>query len=361
MTGVIKVAVIGCGRVAGHHCRSIQAQPGAALVAVCDLVADKAANYGTTFGVPWFTSYREMFAAVPIDVVAIVTPSGMHGEHAADILINYRKHIVVEKPTFMRPEQVRDSWALAEASGLRIFPVFQNRYNTAVTRVRAALVNGELGAIRVTAVRVRWCRPQRYYDMSAWRGTYAQDGGALTNQGIHHVDLLRHLGGEVSGVQAVMRTLAANIEVEDTAVATFTYASGSVGSLEVTTAARPDDFEASISFVCEKGLAQLGGIAVNELQVFTPDPSACGSHSEDFSGNVYGNGHSAVYNEIVTEFRGGSLFPVTQQDCLGTINLLHAFYRSAELDQPVAVDGSAVSERLGRPDEALASLYRTPK
>jgi UDP-N-acetyl-2-amino-2-deoxyglucuronate dehydrogenase len=361
VTNEVHVAIIGCGRVSGHHCRSIQAVDGARLVAVCDLIEEKARAYGELYGVPYFTSYRKMFHDVPsISVVAVVTPSGMHFEHATDIMQRYRKHVIVEKPTFMRPGQAQDAWALADSLGLKVFPVFQNRYNKAVMRVRQALESGELGAVRIAAVRVRWCRPQRYYDLSPWRGTFAQDGGCLTNQGIHHVDLLRHLGGNIRTVSATMRTLGAQIEVEDTAVATMTYEEDRVGVLEVTTSARPDDFEASISFVCEKGLAQIGGIAVNELQIFTPDPAACEANSEDFSGNVYGHGHGATYRDIVSDLRGETPYPVDRADCLATISLLHAFYRSAELDEPVTADGTAISARLGRPDDTLANMYRTP-
>ncbi len=158
-----------------------------------------------------------------------------------------------------------------------------------------------------------------------------------------------------------MRTLGARIEVEDAAVATFTYASGAVGALEVTTAARPNDFEASISFVCEKGLAQIGGIAVNELQVFTPDPAACGNWSEDFSSNIYGSGHTDVYRNVVACLERGQPFPIDRYDCLATISLLHAFYRSDELGGWVDVEGGEESIRLGRPDDKLASLYRTPR
>ena len=355
-----RMAVIGCGRIAGHHCRSIAAVPGAELVAVCDLVEERAAAYGHEFGAPFFTNYHEMLQTVPdIDVVVVATPSGMHHEHALDLMRRYRTHLVIEKPTFMRPSQLREAFALAGELGVQLFPVFQNRYNRAVDRVRRALASGELGRPRVVSVRVRWCRPQRYYDLAPWRGTFAQDGGALTNQGIHHLDLFRHLGGEVERVQAVMRTLGADIEVEDTVVASAVFEAGHVGALEVTTAARPDDFEASISLVCEKGLAQIGGIAVNELQIFTPDPSACAANSEDFSGNVYGLGHQMIYRDIVAALRGEAPYPVTAADCLATIGLLHAFYRSDEEQAWELIAAGRESDRLGRPDEVLASLYRT--
>lgn len=355
------MGVIGCGRIAGHHCDSILKADGVELMAVCDLVEEKAANYSKKYHVPYFLNYREMFRALPrINTVAIVTPSGMHFEHAIEIMRRYGKNVIVEKPTFMRPSQVAAAYELARDLGLQIFPVFQNRYNLAVQRVRRALQDGELGAIRIVGVRVRWCRPKRYYDLAPWRGTFSQDGGALTNQGIHHVDLLRHLGGELDRVTTVMRTLGADIEVEDTVVATMTYADQSVGVLEVTTAARPDDFEASISLVCEKGLAQIGGIAVNELQIFTPEASACAEWSEDFSGCVYGNGHLEMYRDIAAFFARQTPYPVDQIDCQQTIQLLHAFYRANEIGQWLEVNRAGEFKRLGEANEALAKLYRAP-
>lgn len=361
-SNTVNVAVIGCGRIAGHHCRSIAATDGVKLAAVCDLVIDKAQAYGTEFSVPFFTDYRAMLRAHPeITVVAVITPSGMHEEHAVEVIERWGKHVIVEKPTFMKPSQLVDAFTRADRAGVQIFPVFQNRHNKAVQRVKQAIDSGELGAIRVMSVRTRWCRPQRYYDLAPWRGTFAQDGGCLTNQGIHHVDLLRYLGGEVERVNATMRTLGADIEVEDTVVATFTYPSGAVGNLEVTTAARPDDFEASLSIVGEKGLAQIGGIAVNELQVFTPDPSACTAASEDFSRCVYGFGHEAMYGDIAAYFHHRRPYPVSREDCLGTLRLLNAFYRADEAGSWVNVNETAESSRLGRPDQNLANLYRTPE
>jgi len=293
--------------------------------------------------------------------VAVITPSGMHHEHALEMIERWGKHIIVEKPTFMKPSQLLDAYARADRAGVRLFPVFQNRYNKAVCRVKQAIDSGELGEIRIMAVRTRWCRPQRYYNLAPWRGTFAMDGGCLTNQGIHHVDLLRFLGGEVERVNATMRTLGADIEVEDTVVATLTYPTGAVGTLEVTTAARPDDFEASLSIVGANGLAQIGGIAVNELQVFTPDPAACAEASEDFSRCVYGFGHEAMYRDIAAVFVEGKAYPVSREDCLGTIRLLDAFYRADEAGGWVGAAESAESVRLGRADESLADLYRTPE
>jgi UDP-N-acetyl-2-amino-2-deoxyglucuronate dehydrogenase len=139
------------------------------------------------------------------------------------------------------------------------------------------------------------------------------------------------------------------------------FENGAIGSLEVTTAARPIDYEASLSLVCENGLAQIGGIAVNELQVYTPDPAACSANSEDFSGNVYGHGHEELYKQIAAFFKSGAPFSVPFEDAHETIKLLNAFYVSDERGGYVDVATAGDSARLGRPDEALANLYRTAK
>lgn len=358
--GTVNVGIIGCGRVSGHHCRSIMETPGTRLVAVCDLVEERANLYRDQFGAKAYVNYHEMLRANPdIDVVAIITPSGMHFEHGIDIINRYCKHLIVEKPTFMKPSQVTEAYRVARAAGVKVFPVFQNRHNRAVRRVMKGLRDGELGNIRSVAVRVRWCRPQRYYDLAPWRGTYAMDGGCLTNQGIHHIDLMRLLGGDVVRVAATHATLGAEIEVEDTASATLQFASGAVGTVEITTAARPIDYEASLSLVCEKGLAQIGGIAVNELQIYTPEPGACAENSEDFSGNVYGHGHGQMYRDIAAFFREGISYPVTEAQTLSTIQLLNSLYVAYESRAWVEVQTAGDSNLLGRCDEKLADLYRT--
>lgn len=360
-----KVALIGCGRIAGHHCKSINEVDGVTLAAVCDLAEEKAREYADEFSVPHFTNYHVMLRDVPdIDLVAVITPSGMHAEHTLDILERYGKHVIIEKPTFMRPEQLTIAYKSAAKKNVSVFPVFQNRYNKAVRRLKTALDNGELGDIRIVSVRVRWCRPQRYYDLAPWRGTLSHDGGAITNQGIHHVDLIRYLGGNVSRVNASMRTLGADIEAEDTVVATIEFNNGAVGTLEVTTAARPDDYEASLSVVGSKGLAQIGGIAVNELQVFSPDPDACAANSEDFigikgHGAVYGYGHTDMYRDIVAALTGNTPYPVTQEDSLNTLKLLHAFYRSDETGDWADATSEQASTRLGRANDQISNLYRT--
>ena len=145
-----KVALIGCGRVSGHHCRSVIGTKGAELIAVCDLEIAKARAYQDQFGAKAYVNYRQMLAEHPeINTVAIITPSGMHYEHGLDIIENYRKNVIVEKPTFMKPSQLIRAYESAARNGVNIFPVFQNRHNRAVRRVKQGFLSGELGKVRV--------------------------------------------------------------------------------------------------------------------------------------------------------------------------------------------------------------------
>lgn len=356
----INIAVIGSGRIAGHHCKNIKSNPEYNLVAVCDLNEERVNAYSKEYSVPGYKSYRTMFEKHPeINLVAIITPSGMHYEHAMEVLTQYKKNIIVEKPTFLKLSHIDEVYQTAEKLGLNVFAVFQNRYNKAVQRVKTAIENEELGKVQIVSVRVRWCRPQRYYDLSPWRGTFAQDGGAITNQGVHHIDLLRYLCGEVSEVKTEMRTFGADIEVEDTCVSTLKFANGAVGTLEITTAARPDDFEASISLVGSKGLMQIGGLAVNELQIFTPDAKEQAAHSEDFSKCVYGNGHETFYKDVADHMLDRKKYFVDYLEAKKSLGLLHSFYVSSETGVPVSPQEFKQSKFLGRPDEKLADLYRT--
>ena len=361
MQKALNVAIVGCGRVAGHHVKAIQNHPGLNLVAISDLKPERMSSLPAPARTPRFVNYHEMYRRHPeIDVVAIVTPSGMHFEHALHAVETYGKSVVIEKPVVMRISQGGQLERAAQSAGTQVFPVHQYRFNRCVQRIRRAVRDGELGNIALATVRQRWCRPQQYYDRDAWRGTFALDGGCCTNQGIHHLDMLRYLAGEVTRVNAQMRTFNVDVEVEDTVTATLEFASGALGIVEITTAARPRDYESSVSIVGTKGTAMLGGWATDKLVTFSPNPSDEQAHSDVFD-DAYGFGHNDIYAGVYDSLVGGGRPAVEFDDALKTVSLLHAVYLSAEESKWVEVAQARESARLGRPDDELASLYRTPQ
>jgi UDP-N-acetyl-2-amino-2-deoxyglucuronate dehydrogenase len=355
---IINVGIVGAGRIAGHHIKAIKSNKLFKICCISDLILNKGKYYSDIYKIPFYKSYSEMLKLhKELDLVAIITPSGMHYEHAKNILKKFKKNILVEKPTFLKSSQVKEIYSLGKKFHCKVYAVFQNRYNKAIKRLKKAIINKELGDLRIINVRVRWCRPQRYYDLSDWRGTFSHDGGALTNQGIHHIDLLRYLFGEVRTINANMKTYGANIEVEDTVTANLTFKSNCVGTLEVTTSARPFDYEASISVVGSKGLAQVGGLAVNELQIFTPKPGDCKIYSQKIP-DAYGFGHYDLYKDIAQDMKEIKKFPIQYVDCYKTIRLLNAFYSSHEKNKTILVDKIVNSQKLGRKNEKISKKYR---
>lgn len=360
----LKFAIIGCGRISYRHIEAIDANERAELVAICDLNLERAQERNEQAGVKIYQNYNEMLETESIDVVCIMTPSGMHPEHAIDIIQKYRKHIVVEKPMSLRIKDGDRLIKVARENGVRLFVVHQNRFNKAVTKIRAAVDAGLIGKLVMGTVRLRWSRGQAYYDRDAWRGTWALDGGALTNQTIHHIDLLQWLCGEVASVSAVAKTQLVDVEVEDSAVAWIKFTNGALGTIEATTAARPlnRDIEASISILGERGTVIIEGAAVNKMTTWTVNDEDISAYQED-PPNVYGFGHNIIINNVVDTLLDGQEPLVDGEEAMKSIRLLNAIYRSIELGgREVFLKDNPVSERFGVIDDKaqqIADLYRT--
>lgn len=355
--GRFGVAVVGCGRVAGHHVSAIEANNELDLVALCDLDLEIAQGMSPRDSIPLYTDYREMMDQNPaIDVVALATPSGLHAHQAMAIMTRWGKSIVVEKPPALSLLSFDEMWSEAKARHLEIFPVFQYRFNSAVQRCKRAVRDRELGKLSVVSIRQRWCRAQQYYDQATWRGTYSLDGGALTNQGIHHLDLIQYLAGPVEEVSAMQGTFGSVIDVEDTMTATFRFKSGAIGSLEITTAVRPNDVESSVSLIGADGYAVIGGWATDKLIAFSPQSEDTETYSQ-FNADAYGYGHVNIYEGVVETLSGRGSPAVSMVEARQTLLVLHAFYVSASEGSRVKVSDERTYAPLGHVDPILWSQY----
>ncbi|MFA5142586.1 MAG: Gfo/Idh/MocA family oxidoreductase [Candidatus Omnitrophota bacterium] len=361
---IVKFAIIGCGRISYRHIEAIKANAGAELIALCDLNVDKAIERNAAAGVKVYRDYNEMLQKEAIDVVCIMTPSGMHAEHAIDIIKKYKKHIVVEKPMSLTVAGGVKLIKTAKAGGVKLFVVHQNRFNRAVQKVKTAIDDNAFGKITLGTVRIRWSRGQKYYDRDPWRGTWALDGGVLTNQAIHHIDLLQWLAGGIDSVSAIGATQLVDVEVEDTACAWLKFKNGALGIIEATTTARPidKDLEASISILGAKGAVIVEGASVNRLTTWTFGDIDLKEYSEN-PPNVYGYGHNNIIDNVVEVLTKGGEPLVRGEAALDSIKLLHALYRSMELGgKEVNLSDNPVSAKLGlfdKTSEPIVNLYRT--
>jgi UDP-N-acetyl-2-amino-2-deoxyglucuronate dehydrogenase len=351
---MINFAIVGCGRIAKRHAELLGTGQirGARLVAVCDSIPSRADQFATRYGVPAFVTLDDMLARGGIDVVSVLTPSGMHAEHAIRVCRSGR-HVVVEKPMALRLEDADAMIAAADAAKVRIFVVKQNRFNVPVVKAREALDAGRFGNLVLGTVRVRWCRDQSYYDQDAWRGTWALDGGVVANQASHHVDMLSWFMGPVEKVHARSARALVDIEAEDTAVATVRFRNGALGVIEATAATRPSDLEGSLSVLGSGGSVEIGGFAVNKIRHWkftqpTDDDAAVMERYSVNPPNVYGFGHQAYYEHVVDVLDGRAAALVDGHEGRASLELVAAIYESMASGQEVTLPLTVEHSRLGR-------------
>lgn len=351
---MINFALLGCGRIAKRHAELLRAGQikGARLAAVCDVRRDRAEAFAAHYGVPAFHSLNEMTASTGIDVVSVLTPSGMHAEHTIAVA-RAGRHVVVEKPMALTLEDADAMISACDAAAVRLFVVKQNRFNVPVVKAREALDAGRLGKLVLGTVRVRWCRDQGYYDQDAWRGTYAQDGGVIANQASHHVDMLSWFMGPVESVHARGSLALVDIEAEDTCVATLKFRNGALGIVEATGATRPKDLEGSLSVLGAGGTIEIGGFAVNEIRHWnfverTPEDDEVMSKFSVNPPNVYGFGHQAYYEHVVDVLHGRVEALVDGHEGRGSLELVAALYESMASGHEVTLPLKVEHSRLGK-------------
>lgn len=350
---MIRIGIVGCGRIGKRHADLLARQRirGASLGMVCDIDPAAAAAFETAYGPPATTHLDDMLGNSDIDAISVLTPSGLHAEHAIQAA-RAGKHVIVEKPMALRLEDADAMIRECDRAGVKLFVVKQNRFNIPIVKAREALDQGRFGKLVLGTVRVRWCRPQAYYDQASWRGTWALDGGVLSNQASHHIDMLTWFMGEVETVSAYSTTALARIEAEDTAVASLKFRNGALGVIEATTATRPKDLEGSLSVLGENGCVEVGGFAMNEIRHWNfiePQPADEDTRAK-FSVNppdVYGFGHLAFYQHVVDCLESGGAALVDGLEGRKSLELIIALYESIETGRPVNLRFQPKLARLG--------------
>ncbi len=353
----LRFALVGCGRIAKRHSEllGLNQIPNACLVAVCDVKPDRASAIGSTMNVPYYTDMHEMMSKESVDVVVVLTESGRHADHVV-ALSSYGKHIIVEKPMALSLADADRMILACDRAGVKLFVVKQNRFNMPVVKLHDALEQGRFGKIVMGTVRVRWSRPQEYYDQDEWRGTWAMDGGVLANQASHHVDMLEWMLGQPVSVFAIAKTALVDIEAEDTAVVLLKFANGAFGVIEATTAVRPKDLEGSISILGAGGTVVIEGFAVNQMKTWNFVEVMAGDEDvlTNFSvnpPNVYGFGHQAYYEHVVDCILNNSQQLVDGLEGRKSLELISAIYESIETGREVSLRFEPRRCRLGQRDD----------
>jgi UDP-N-acetyl-2-amino-2-deoxyglucuronate dehydrogenase len=236
-----RFAIVGAGMIGQLHARVISQMEGAELGAVFSRDVGRAKALTDTYGGLPTSDYASLLANREIDAVSICTASGEHAHYGIPAA-EAGKHVLVEKPIDISLEKADALIRACRENDTRLGVIFQLRFLDGSREVKRAVDSGEIGNLVMADCYMKFFRPQDYYDNSRWKGTLALDGGgALINQGIHGLDLLLHLAGDVASVKGFTGVLAhEHIEVEDTCVAVIKYAKGHLGVVQATTSVHPD-------------------------------------------------------------------------------------------------------------------------
>jgi Predicted dehydrogenases and related proteins len=248
---------------------------------------------------------------------------------------------MTEKPMATRWSDGLTMVQACDEARRHLFVIKQNRRNSTLQLLKQAVDEKRFGKIYMVHLNVFWSRPQAYYDSAKWRGTWEMDGGAFMNQASHYVDLLEWLIGPIADVQAMTGTLARNIEVEDTGVLNVRWRNGALGSMAVTMLTYPKNLEGSITIIGEKGTVRVGGVAVNDIQIWDfAEPSDYDEQIQKANyetTSVYGFGHPLYFKNVIDVLRGEAEPETDGREGLKSLEVLIATYMSARDNRTVSL------------------------
>ncbi len=342
----MKYALIGCGRISTNHIKAAVNNK-LEIVAVCDIVADHIESLLEKHGlekdssIKRYVDYKKMIADNPdIELVSIATESGIHAEIAL-YCIEKGINVIIEKPMAMSLADADKIIKLSEEKGVKVSACHQNRFNVAVQKMRKALEDGRFGQLSHGSINVRWNRNKNYYDQAPWRGTWAQDGGALMNQCIHGIDLLRWtFGNEIEEVYGQTRQQFHHyLEAEDIGMAVVKFKNGAIATIEGTTNVYPKNLEETLYVFGEKGTVKIGGTSTNNIDVwdFADETEADADNKglKEATSNVYGNGHTSLFADVIDAINNDRSPYVDAYAGRNALELVLAIYKSQKTGQPV--------------------------
>jgi len=349
MKDKVRFGIIGAGVIAPWHARAIEACQDAQLVAIADVALDKAKALAKEHGdVPCYEDYRRMVARDDLDAVSICTPSGLHGD-AAIAAAQAGKHVLCEKPLEVTLEKIDAMIAAAKENNVKLGGIFQWRTYPVSIKAREAVQSGRLGKMVLGDAYLKYYRSQAYYDSAGWRGTWKFDGGgALMNQGVHGIDILLWIMGDVESVFARAAPLVRKIDVEDTAVAVLKFKSGAFGVIEGTTSCNPGE-ESTLAFHGEKGTIIMTESRFLRWAV-TDEPDGHAQEQEDMK-KVEGEtktgvadpteigvrGHIIQVEDMVKAIRENRDPMVPGESARKSVQLILAIYESAKTGKEIFI------------------------
>ncbi|MBR1629792.1 MAG: Gfo/Idh/MocA family oxidoreductase [Lachnospiraceae bacterium] len=365
----MKYALIGCGRISVNHIAAAKAN-GLEIVAISDIKPEKMQEKKEQFDLgdttKSYADYREMLAKEKPELVAICTESGEHARIALDC-IDAGCNLIIEKPIALSLADADKIIKKAKERGVKVSTSHQNRFNRSIQKIREAVEAGRFGRMLYGTAHIRWRRDENYYKQASWRGTWEEDGGALMNQCIHNIDLLRWMmGNEIVKVVGMTDRLShPYIDCEDMGIALVKFKNGGYGIIEGTTDIYPKNLEETLYLFGDRGTVKAGGTSVNRIEEwqFADGLDNGEKVKEEFHENppnVYGFGHTPLYADMIEAIENNRDPYVTAEDGRRALELVLAIYKSAAEGKSVEIPLGNVStmDFAGRFGERQKSAMR---
>lgn len=354
----MKYALIGCGRISPNHIAAAKSN-NLDFVGLCDIDKNMLCDKATKFDlkdVHQYFDYHEMLEKEHPELVAIATESGKHAQIALDC-IEAGCNLIIEKPIALSIADADAIICAAKDKGVKVCTSHQNRFNKSIQKIREALEGDRFGRMFYGTAHIRWCRNREYYSSAKWRGTWEQDGGALMNQCIHNIDLLRWMmGDEVVEVMGMTDRLNhPYIETEDFGIALIRFESGAYGIIEGTTDLYPKNLEETLYLFGEKGTVKAGGTSVNRIEEWRfadtfDEPDEVINQFKEDPPNVYGFGHTPLYADVIDAINCNREPYVNAEAGKRALELVLAIYKSAAEGKSVKLplDSGSTMDFVGR-------------
>ena len=334
----MKYALIGCGRISPNHIAAALKNK-LEIVAICDLeeknMQEKIAKFDLPKSIHQYKDYKEMIKKESPDLVAVCTESGKHAQIAL-YCIDSGCNVIIEKPIALSLEDADKIIMAAEKKGVKVCACHQNRFNKSIEKIREAVEKERFGKLFYGTAHIRWNREYEYYARAKWRGTWEQDGGALMNQCIHNIDLLRWMmGDEIDKVVGMTDKLNHDyIQAEDLGIALIKFKNGAYGIVEGTTDVYPSNLEETLYLFGEKGTVKAGGHSVNVIEEWRfadllDDPEEIKAEFHENPPNVYGFGHTPLYADVIQSIIEDRQPLVDAKAGRRALELVLAIYKSA--------------------------------
>lgn len=344
----MKYALIGCGRISINHIKAA-VENGLEIRAVCDLDVNNMEkllslnHLENDVSILRYKDYTKMILENPdLELVAIATSSGVHAQIAL-FCIEHSINVIIEKPIALSISDADKIIELSEKMGVKVCACHQNRFNVAVQKMRNAVDAGRFGKISHGSIHVRWNRNREYYEQAPWRGTWAEDGGCLMNQCIHGIDLLRWMmGNEVVSVYGIInQTQHPYLEAEDVGMAVVRFKNGAIATIEGTVNVYPQNLEETLYLFGENGTVKIGGKSTNKIEVWDfADSTELDNENkmlEEHVSNVYGNGHTSLYADMIAAIELNRKPYVDAYDGRNALEMVLAIYKSMKEGQAVSL------------------------